>query len=113
MRSREPRRIASVACEGDRSSMALSDIPVTDSIDIATFRQLRNDPLLRVLDVRTGGEFESAHIPGSYNVPLDTLIEHIGEFARLDHPIVLVCQSGGRASQARQKLAAAGKTTLH
>ena len=93
--------------------MSLDQIPVTDTIDVATFRQLRKDPLVRVLDVRTGGEFEGAHIPGSYNVPLDTLAEHVGEFARVEHPIVLVCQSGGRAGQARQKLAAAGKTTLH
>lgn len=68
---------------------------------------------MRILDVRTGGEFESAHIPGSYNVPLDTLAEHIDEFAGIDHPIVLVCQSGGRANQARRRLADAGKTTLH
>jgi rhodanese-related sulfurtransferase len=93
--------------------VSLSEIPVTDTIDVATFLQLRKDPLVRVLDVRTGGEFEGAHIPGSYNVPLDTLAEHVEEFARVDHPIVLVCQSGGRAGQARQKLAAAGKTTLH
>ena len=88
--------------------------PDTDKVDVATVQQLRGqDPLVRVLDVRTGGEFETAHIPGSYNVPLDTLAEHIGEFARVDHPIVLVCQSGGRASQAHTKLASAGKSTLH
>ena len=29
----------------------------------------------RVLDVRTPAEFETAHIPGAYNVPLDTLRE--------------------------------------
>jgi rhodanese-related sulfurtransferase len=54
-----------------------------DTIDVATFRQLQKDPMVRVLDVRSGGEFESAHIPGSYNVPLDTLVEHVGEFV---HP---------------------------
>ena len=30
----------------------------------------------RVLDVRTPAEFETVHIPGSYNVPLDNLREH-------------------------------------
>jgi rhodanese-related sulfurtransferase len=93
--------------------MVLKDLSAMDTIDVATLHQLRTDPLVRVLDVRTGGEFESAHIPGSYNVPLDTLAEHVGEFARLDHAIVLVCQSGGRAAQARQQLQAAGKATLH
>lgn len=87
---------------------------VADTIDAATLEQLRReDPLVRLLDVRTGGEFETAHIPGSYNVPLDTLVEHVEEFAKIEHPIVLICQSGGRASQAHTKLASAGKATLH
>src|SRR5690348_12127756 len=33
----------------------------------------------RVLDVRTPAEFETAHIAGSYNVPLDLLREHRDE----------------------------------
>lgn len=83
-------------------------------IDTATLRQLRHDdPAVRIIDVRTGGEFESVHIPGSYNVPLDRLGEHAREFAAVDRPIVLVCQSGGRATQAQGKLAAAGKRSLH
>lgn len=89
-------------------------IPLTDVIDASTLRRLRNnDPDLRILDVRTGGEFETVHIPGSYNVPLDTLGEHVRDLASVEHPVVLVCQSGGRATQARKELAAAGKETLH
>ena len=62
-----------------------------------------------VLDVRTPGEFESAHIPGAYNVPLDLLKEHRAELrAHLDDDIVLVCRSGARATQAGQTLAEAG-----
>lgn len=34
---------------------------------------LRQDPTVRVLDVRTPGEFGNAHIQGAYNVPLDLL----------------------------------------
>ncbi len=60
----------------------------------------------RVLDVRTPAEFESAHIRGSYNVPLDTLREHRDEIAgHLDEDVVLVCRSGQRAQQAEQALA--------
>ncbi len=89
-------------------------LPSTDVIDVGHLRQLRQaDPDIRILDVRTGGEFETAHIPGSYNVPLDTLGEHVRDLANVDHPVVLVCQSGGRATQAHEKLTAAGKTTLH
>ncbi len=85
-----------------------------DVIDAGELRQLRNDdPDVRILDVRTGGEFASAHIEGSYNVPLDTLGEHVRDLADVAHPVVLVCQSGGRATQAHGKLTAAGKDTLH
>jgi rhodanese-related sulfurtransferase len=90
------------------------DLPPTDTIDPAQLRRLlTEDPDTRVLDVRTGGEFESVHIPGSYNVPLDTLGEHAHDLADVAHPVVLVCQSGGRASRAHQTLTAAGKDTLH
>jgi rhodanese-related sulfurtransferase len=68
----------------------------------------------RVLDVRTPAEFESVHIPGSYNVPLDTLREHRTELHRhIEDDVVLVCRSGGRAAQAEQALADVGMPNVH
>ncbi|CAM5338726.1 rhodanese-like domain-containing protein [Streptomyces chartreusis] len=67
----------------------------------------------RLLDVRTPGEFRTAHIPGSYNVPLDTLREHRAELRHhLDDEAVLICRSGARAAQAEQALAEAGLPNL-
>ncbi|GAA2372684.1 rhodanese-like domain-containing protein [Dactylosporangium salmoneum] len=67
----------------------------------------------RLIDVRTPGEFETAHIPSSCNIPLDLLREHGNELrAHLDEEVVLVCRSGQRASQADQVLAAAGLPNL-
>jgi len=89
-------------------------IPTTDTIDVSTLQGLmRQDPSLRILDVRTGGEFETVHIPGSYNVPLETLGEHVEDLADVEHTVVLVCQSGNRANSAHTRLAHAGKETLH
>ncbi|HSL59151.1 MAG TPA: rhodanese-like domain-containing protein [Acidimicrobiales bacterium] len=69
---------------------------------------------VRVLDVRTPAEFESAHIPGAYNVPLDTLGEHADELRRhLDVPVVLVCRSGQRAGTACEELLGTGMDQLH
>lgn len=70
-------------------------------------RQSADDELM-VVDVRTPVEFESVHIRGSYNVPLDLLSEHTHDLAeRMRGHVVLICQSGNRAGQACQELGAA------
>jgi rhodanese-related sulfurtransferase len=84
---------------------------VTDlnRIDPTTLERQMAEGTVKLLDVRTPAEFESAHIPGAYNVPLDLLGEHAEEIERhVDDTVVLVCRSGMRASNAEQRLAAAG-----
>jgi rhodanese-related sulfurtransferase len=83
---------------------------ISHPVDAATVREwLENDEAVTVIDVRTPAEFESAHIRGSYNVPLQLLNEHAEELSRrLDEHVVLVCQSGARSSEARERLAAFG-----
>ncbi|MFI2430959.1 rhodanese-like domain-containing protein [Streptomyces sp. NPDC018693] len=83
-------------------------------LDPATLRDLtRSGEGPRLLDVRTPGEFRTAHIPGSYNVPLDTLREHRAELRHhLDEDVILICRSGARAAQAEQALAEAGLPNL-
>ena len=81
----------------------------SQTIDAATLRGwLANDEPVHLVDVRTAAEFESAHIPGSYNVPLDTLDEHRGDLRHLTERVVLVCRSGNRAGQAERRLAEVG-----
>ena len=86
-----------------------------DTVDARTvLHWLEDADAVTVIDVRTAAEFETAHIAGSYNVPLGLLGEHADQFAaRLDRKVVLVCQSGVRASQARQRLAGVGAQNLH
>jgi rhodanese-related sulfurtransferase len=63
----------------------------------------------RVVDVRTPAEFETAHIAGSHNVPLDVLREHQSEIIEhLNDDVVLVCKSGQRAAKAEELLRNAG-----
>jgi rhodanese-related sulfurtransferase len=88
--------------------------PTACTIDVATLRSLLDEDAPRILDVRTPAEFEGAHIPGAYNVPLDLLREHRDELARhIGEDVVLVCRSGARASQAEQALGQAGLPGLH
>ena len=69
-------------------------------------------PGLVVLDVRSPGEFQTAHIAGSYNVPLDRLPEFAGQLGSVLGPtgatVALVCQSGVRATQAEAVLRGVG-----
>ncbi len=89
------------------SQTTLANPTVIDAAELHERLEGPNAP--RVLDVRTPAEFESAHIPGSYNVPLDLLREHRSDLAERLGPdaqeTVLVCRSGARATQAEQALA--------
>ncbi|HSL72746.1 MAG TPA: rhodanese-like domain-containing protein [Longimicrobiales bacterium] len=86
--------------------------PVLHPAELSELVRLRPD--IRLLDVRTPGEYESIHIHGAYNVPLDTLGEHGAEVrAHVEEPVVLICQAGGRARQAEDVLKQAGMPNLH
>lgn len=78
------------------------------------YRRIEEGGEVQLIDVRTPGEFMSLHIPGSYNVPLDTLHEHRETLRRhCGGPLVLVCQSGQRARRAESALREIGMESLH
>ena len=56
----------------------------------------------RVLDVRTDAEWAEGHITGSQHVPMNQVVEQVGD--HLDHPVVVVCASGGRSTRVAQYL---------
>ena len=88
-------------------------LPSAASIDPHELVRLRAEGrALHLIDVRTPGEFETGHIEASYNVPLDLLGEHAEQIAGLDHVVVLVCQSGARATKALEQLVATGSSNL-
>jgi rhodanese-related sulfurtransferase len=92
--------------------LSLSVAPLLTPDELAQF--LAERPEARLLDVRTPGEFESQHIAGAYNVPLDLLGEHGHEIrARVADPVILICRSGQRARKAEDALAATGMRNLH
>ncbi|MGQ0617239.1 MAG: rhodanese-like domain-containing protein [Acidimicrobiia bacterium] len=80
------------------------------AIDSATLAEwLVAGTKCRLVDVRSPAEYEAAHIPGSFNVPLEVLSGRAGELQpHMTVPTVLVCRSGQRAGQAATLLAATG-----
>ena len=49
----------------------------------------------KLLDVRTAGEFESGHVDGAVNIPLNRLEERLEEVPQ--GPLVVICRSGYRS----------------
>ena len=62
-----------------------------------------------LLDVRTPGEYREGHIPGSVNVPLQTL-DNVEEVAEENTPLFVYCRSGNRSRQAVAMLKQMGYT---
>jgi rhodanese-related sulfurtransferase len=63
-----------------------------------------------LLDVRTPGEHAAAHVPGTKLIPLDGLDAAVfcRERGADGTPVYVLCQSGGRAKKAIEKLEGAG-----
>ncbi|MEU8041048.1 rhodanese-like domain-containing protein [Streptosporangium sp. NPDC049078] len=82
----------------------------TPSLDVSAARALiAADPDVLVVDVRTPGEYATCHIPGAVNLPLDQIDAHLNRIvADAGGQLLLVCQVGGRAAQARARLTGAG-----
>ncbi len=88
----------------------MADTATLTPADLRT--RLGSDPKIRLLDVRSPGEFAAGRIPGSHNIPLGDLSAYASQLA--GGPVtelVLVCQSGGRAGLAAEVLADAGHDT--
>jgi rhodanese-related sulfurtransferase len=82
----------------------------TPSISSTELRDRLDSPTAPdVLDVRTPAEFETAHIAGSFNVPLDVLGKNTSDVVEnLQGDVVLVCKSGQRAAKAAALLRDSG-----
>ena len=71
----------------------------------SAFVEAGNQHLL--VDVRTPQEFNSGHIAGAVNIPLQELGQRASEIPQ-DEPVVVYCRSGNRSSTAAKMLKNAG-----
>ena len=93
----------------------VADRPLPPRVSPAELQlHLRAAPAgVRLLDVRSAGEFLTCRIPTALNVPLDQLPRYRDQLSACPDPVVLVCQLGGRAEQAQRLLAEAGHPRAH
>lgn len=64
-----------------------------------------------LVDVRTPGEFNSGHVKGSVNIPLDSIPNQLNKFKNKKN-IIVFCRSGMRSSQAKNILQQNGFTNV-
>ncbi|MGM9619747.1 MAG: rhodanese-like domain-containing protein [Oscillospiraceae bacterium] len=75
-------------------------------------KDCQSTPGAVLLDVRTPEEYRRGHIPGSKNVPLQSLDEVTGLVKAQDTPLFVYCQSGSRSSRAVSALRRMGYTNV-
>ncbi|HET8885796.1 MAG TPA: rhodanese-like domain-containing protein [Salinimicrobium sp.] len=65
-----------------------------------------------IVDVRSKAEYESGHIKGSKNIPLQNLSSSSAIPKDKDKPIITCCASGMRSASAKSQLKAKGYTQV-
>ena len=66
-----------------------------------------------LLDVRTPEEYAEGHIPGSVNVPLQSIDKVASALADKTKTVFVYCRSGARSSQAVAFMKQMGYTEVH
>jgi rhodanese-related sulfurtransferase len=63
-----------------------------------TYKMMKENKDLVIIDVRSKQEFKAGHIPGAKSLPVNELDSRIGELERFkEKPILIHCASGGRS----------------
>jgi len=60
-----------------------------------------------IVDVRSPGEFDSGHVKGSINIPLEQILANI-ETLKNHKQIIVCCRSGNRSGQVQRVLESKG-----
>jgi phage shock protein E len=71
------------------------------------YRELMDNGAI-ILDVRSKAEFDSGHIKGSRNIPVDRLGQDLDKLKNKEKPVITCCASGMRSASAKSILKANG-----
>jgi glyoxylase-like metal-dependent hydrolase (beta-lactamase superfamily II) len=87
----------------------LGERPIPEALPASeAVRRVAHGGAGSVVDVRSGVEFDTEHVPGSRHVPLDESEARADEVRAVPAPRWLLCRTGARAAAARERLAAHG-----
>ena len=66
-----------------------------------------------IIDVRSQAEFKGGNVPGSKNIPLDTIFGKANNIKKLNKPVIVCCASGMRSGQAASILKSKGVEVIN
>ncbi|QAA81696.1 rhodanese-like domain-containing protein [Aequorivita sp. H23M31] len=66
-----------------------------------------------ILDVRSKGEYDSGAIPGSKNIPLQSLNSKMSTIKKWNKPVICCCASGMRSASAAGILKSQGVEAMN
>lgn len=66
-----------------------------------------------ILDVRSKGEFDSGAIPGSKNIPLQSINSKMSTIKKWNKPVICCCASGMRSGSAAGILRSQGVEAIN
>lgn len=80
------------------ATLSPSATPTTPKVTVTELNaRLRQGERFQLIDVRSAQEYAEGHVPGAMNLPMDQAEARIDDLQRQD-PVVLICQSGTRAT---------------
>lgn len=84
--------------------MACLFLDMRHTISVEELSQLMtSNPAVRLIDVRSAGEYAAGHVPQATNIPLEQVEMRLDDLG--GGPVALLCHSGNRASMACELLA--------
>lgn len=81
-------------------------------IDCPDARLMVREKGAQLVDVRSPAEFAAGTLPGSVNIPVQSL-QHAGTHLDRTRPVIVYCRSGARSAHARSVLMQMGFTDVH
>ena len=104
-------RLAALAFLAGLASTLVGPVLAGDTFSLDQVRAGLNSNRIHLVDVRETDEFATGHVPGAANLPLSTFkVEQLPPPSEI--PVVLMCRSGRRASEALAIAEAAGRSDV-
>lgn len=82
------------------------------NVDGTELQAVLDEGGVKVVDVRTPGEFQAGHIEGAENVPVDQVASVAASWDRAQ-PLAIYCATGSRSTSAVQELQSMGFETIY